>query len=153
MKEFFKFYRWGIHTKSRMALYYAAIIFMKILFDYFVGITQSSNLFLLQAVLVCFLAAFLEGFLFPEEKELEKPALMKRSILWVLMMNLVLGGSSVLFQWFPDRPLWYYITLFVVLELGILAMWIGIHVAEKIDSRRLNEGLHSYRNLPQQKKQ
>lgn len=145
MKSFFKFYRWGIHVKSRMALYFGAILFMKIVLDYFIGITQSSNLFLLQALLVCFLVALLEGFLFPEGIELEKPALIKRSILWVLMINLALICSSVFMNWFTGRPLWYLIALFIFLEFGILAMWIGLHIAEKIDSRSLNDGLNSYR--------
>lgn len=144
MKEFFRFYRWGMNMKYHMALYYMALIFIRMVLDFFCGIYQTENLFLFEAFFPCVAVAVLEVFLFPDSKELEKPVLLKRTLLWFVALNVILIGSAILFRWFAGRPSWYIILLAVFLEVGILAVWIGLHIANRIDSKALNAGLDSY---------
>lgn len=141
MNKFMRFYRFMLHTKSHMALYSVSIICIGGALDYFCGIYEMNTWMLFQKIIVMFVIAFAEAILFPEGKEIEKPALIKRSVLWVVLCNGILFGAAWNFDWFADRPDWYYMMLVLFLELALFLMWIGVFVAEDLDSKSLNRGL------------
>ena len=54
-----------------------------------------------------------------------------------------LGGALAL-GWFSNVPLWGGIFLVLFLEWGLSAMWFGLHVALRRDTRSLNRKLSEY---------
>ena len=86
--------------------------------------------------------AIIESALFPDH--FDESELQRRTILWVIMCNLLFIGAAVLFRWFADVPLWGECLLIVILEGGLFAMWFGVHVAQKIETRALNQHLHDF---------
>jgi hypothetical protein len=88
--------------------------------------------------------AILESFLFPEGRELEPSALRVRTVWWGLLCNLGFVGGALALGWFSNVPLWGGIFLVLFLEWGLSAMWFGLHVALRRDTRSLNRKLSEY---------
>ena len=133
MGEFIRFYSWGLSMKFHMAVYTLALVFFKAIFNALAGEGSVSSLTMLQMLLVSMAVAILESFLFPEGRELEPSALRVRTVWW----GLALG-------WFSNVPLWGGIFLVLFLEWGLSAMWFGLHVALRRDTRSLNRKLSEY---------
>ena len=103
-----------------------------------------SSLTMLQMLLVSMAVAILESFLFPEGRELEPSALRVRTVWWGLLCNLGFVGGALALGWFSNVPLWGGIFLVLFLEWGLSAMWFGLHVALRRDTRSLNRKLSEY---------
>lgn len=142
MKEFMRFYRWGMNMKLHMAIYTLALVFFRGLIEILLGNDSISLLMLVQMLLTSMVVAIIESFCLPDK--LNEDALKQRTILWVLMCNLLFIGASVIFQWFNDIPAWGYIILILILEGGLFAMWFGVHVVQKMDTRDLNTHLKQF---------
>ena len=142
MKEFTHFYRWGLNMKQHMAIYTMALIFFRGVIEVLLGHDSISILMLVEMTLTSMVIAIIESALFPDH--FDESELQRRTILWVIMCNLLFIGAAVRFQWFADVPLWGECLLIVILEGGLFAMWFGVHVAQKIETRALNQHLHDF---------
>lgn len=141
MKEFFSFYRWGIQMKFHMSIYTIALIFFKSVVNLLQGSDVVSVWTMLEMLVLAMALAICETFLFPEEKELTPAALRSRTVVWAVLVNVLFLGGSLFFHWFSGVPAWGAAALVVFLEGGAFAMWIGMHVALKKDTDRLNRRL------------
>ena len=97
MEQFNRFYLWGVNTKYRMGLYFAAAVSFKGLVNALLGLWTVDTLILLEMLLACFAFACLETAIFPHGKNLlaEK----KRVALWAMCLKLL--------QWKPVTvPMW-----------------------------------------------
>ena len=141
MGEFIRFYSWGLSMKFHMAVYTLALVFFKAIFNALAGEGSVSSLTMLQMLLVSMAVAILESFLFPEGRELEPSALRVRTVWWGLLCNLGFVGGALALGWFSNVPLWGGIFLVLFLEWGLSAMWFGLHVALRRDTRSLNRKL------------
>ena len=144
MGEFIRFYSWGLSMKFHMAVYPLALVFFKAIFNALAGEGSVSSLTMLQMLLVSMAVAILESFLFPEGRELEPSALRVRTVWWGLLCNLGFVGGALALGWFSNVPLWGGIFLVLFLEWGLSAMWFGLHVALRRDTRSLNRKLSEY---------
>ena len=144
MGEFIRFYSWGLSMKFHMAIYTLALVFFKAIFNALAGEGSVSSLTMLQMLLVSMAVAILESFLFPEGRELEPSALRVRTVWWGLLCNLGFVGGALALGWFSNVPLWGGIFLVLFLEWGLSAMWCGLHVALRRDTRSLNRKLSEY---------
>ena len=154
MGEFIRFYSWGLSMKFHMAVYTLALVFFKAIFNALAGEGSVSSLTMLQMLLVSMAVAILESFLFPEGRELEPSALRVRTVWWGLLCNLGFVGGALALGWFSNVPLWGGIFLVLLgmfgaamaffLEWGLSAMWFGLHVALRRDTRSLNRKLSEY---------
>lgn len=141
MKEFFSFYRWGMNMKFHMSIYTIALLSIKSVVNLLQGSDMVSIWTMLEMLVLSLVLAVCETFLFPEEKELTPAALRSRTVVWALLVNILFIGGSIGFRWFSSVPVWGGIALMAFLEGGAFAMWIGMHVALKKDTARLNRKL------------
>ena len=70
MEQFNRFYLWGLNTKYRMGLYFAAAVSFKGLVNALLGLWTVDTLILLEMLLACFAFACLETAIFPYGKNL-----------------------------------------------------------------------------------
>ena len=77
-------------------------------------------------------------------RELEPSSLRVRTVWWGLLCNLGFVGGALALGWFSNVPLWGGIFLVLFLEWGLSAMWFGLHVALRRDTRSLNRKLSEY---------
>lgn len=141
MKEFFSFYRWGMNMKFHMSIYTIALLSVKSVVNLLQGSDVVSIWTMIEMVVVSMVLAICETFLFPEEKELPSAALRNRTVVWAVLLNVLFLGGSLFFHWFSGVPAWGAAALIAFLEGGAFAMWIGMHVALKKDTARLNRKL------------
>ena len=141
-KKFVSVYRWGIEVKSSMGLYFSGLVFMKAISDAVAGRFIMDTLILMEMLLAAMLFAMVEACLFPRHRE--QTHLIRNTVLWVLLAQLVFVGGALLMRWFTPTPWWMALILVVTLELSLQAMWYGYHVALKQDTERLNRGLRRF---------
>lgn len=128
--------------KLHMALYTLALVFIRGLIEILLGNDSISLLMLVQMLLTAMSVAIIESICLPEK--LDECKLKQRTILWAIMCNLLFIGASVCFHWFNDIPTWGVILLIIFLEGGLFAMWFGVHVVQKMDTRDLNMHLKQF---------
>lgn len=134
--------------KFHMAIYTLALVFFKALVNLLTGVYAVDSLTMLQMLLVSMAVAILESFLFPDGQDLPKELMPRRTVWWALMCNVGFLGGALAFRWFAGVPAWGAAILLVWLELGLAAMWFGLHVALKKDTRQLNKKLLEYQERP-----
>lgn len=144
MKKFFRFFKWAMNFKLFMAIDALALIFMKSLCVLLMGGDSVSILLLVQMTLVALAASLLQMACFPEGRELDRPALLKRTALWAVGTIILFVGGALLLGWFADVPHWGGALLVIALELGLFFMWLGVQVALKVDTVRLNQSLRNF---------
>lgn len=144
MKEFLQFYHWGMMTKLHMSMYALALLFCKGVESLLRGERSIAILTMAQMVVVSFLVAVLESFLFPQDAELSPQTLRGRTILWAVVCNLGFAGGALALGWFSAVPLWGAALLIAALEGGLCAMWVGMHLARQRETKRLNDGLQRF---------
>lgn len=145
MKEFIRFYGWGVSMKFHMAIYTLALTATDGLVQWMMGARSLPILTLLEMMLVSLAVAVLESCIFPRDGAWEGPAMLRRTALWALMCNLGFIGGALGFGWFSGIPAWAAALLVLVLECGLAAMWFGEHVALRRDTERLNRKLREYK--------
>lgn len=142
MEPFNRFYLWGLNTKYRMGLYFAAAVSFKGLVNALLGLWMVDTLILLEMLLACFAFACLETAIFPHGKNLlaEK----KRVALWTVLANVIFLGCGWMLRWFPGIPLWGALVLVLFLESSLGGMWYALWLKEKRDTAALNQGLRRF---------
>ncbi len=142
MEQFNRFYLWGLNTKYRMGLYFAAAVSFKGLVNALLGLWMVDTLILLEMLLACFAFACLETAIFPHGKNLlaEK----KRVALWAVLANVIFLGCGWMLRWFPGIPLWGALVLVLFLESSLGGMWYALWLKEKRDTAALNQGLRRF---------
>ena len=142
MEQFNRFYLWGLNTKYRMGLYFAAAVSFKGLVNALLGLWTVDTLILLEMLLACFAFACLETAIFPHGKNLlaEK----KRVALWAVLANMIFLGCGWMLRWFPGIPLWVALVLVLFLESSLGGMWYALRLKEKRETAALNQGLRRF---------
>ena len=146
MKQFFRFYGWGMQMKLHMALYAVALLFFKCVVCLLMGEKSVEVAVILEMIAAAFLFAVAESFLFPAGLVLARSVLAFRTVIWVAVCNLLFAGGAMALHWYPGLPLWGGWLLLLVLELGLAAMWFGTHVVLRIQTAELNRSLREYQN-------
>ena len=142
MEKFNRFYLWGVNTKYRMGLYFAAAASFKGLVNVLLGSWTVETLILLEMLLACFGFACLETALFPAGKNLLSEG--KRVALWAVLANIIFIGCAWGLNWFPGIPLWGALLLVLFLESSLGGMWYALWLKEKRNTAALNQGLRRF---------
>ena len=142
MKDFNRFYLWGVNTKYSMGLYFSAAVFVKGLVNVLMENWTIDVIILLEMLLACFAFACLETAIFPHGKNLlaEK----KRVALWAVLANVIFLCCGWMLRWFPGIPLWGALVLVLFLESSLGGMWYALWLKEKRDTAALNQGLRRF---------
>ncbi|MEA5059572.1 MAG: hypothetical protein VB049_06010, partial [Candidatus Pelethousia sp.] len=138
MKRFARFYNWAFGVKLNMGIYTIALLFANGIFVLLTGGNSIVVWTILQMTLTAFAVSSLQYACFPPHKDLDKPALRGRTILWGLGSNVLFIGASVIFNWFSGIPGWGTWILILMLEFALVAMWVAIHITQKLETDELN---------------
>ena len=144
MKEFLRFYRWGMEVKLYMSIYTLALVFFRGIVAVLQGEDSVNVWIMLEMLLVSFAFACAQYVLLPVGQTFERPERRRRTVVWTVLGNLLFLGGAAVFRWFPGLPGWGTAVLVAMLELGLLAMWFGDQVARRRDTQALNEGLRRF---------
>ena len=140
MKQFLRFYAWGVEVKLYMSIYTAAVVFFQGITEVLQGRYSISVWVLLEMLLVSFGFAAIQYAVLPAGNWTSKKGL----AVWVISANVLYIGGALVFGWFPGVPLWGDILLIAMLECGLWAVWFGEQVACWRDTRVLNRSLQKF---------
>ena len=140
MKQFLRFYAWGVEVKLYMSIYTAAVVFFQGITEVLQGRYTISVWVLLEMLLVSFVFAAIQYAVLPAGNWSSKKGL----AVWVVCANVLYIGSALVFGWFPGVPLWGNIVLVAMLEVSLWAIWFGEQVARWRDTRALNRSLRKF---------
>ena len=140
MKQFLRFYAWGVEVKLYMSIYTAAVVFFQGITEVLQGRYSISVWVLLEMLLVSFGFAAIQYAVLPAGNWTSKKGLAA----WVISANVLYIGGALVFGWFPGVPLWGDILLIAMLECGLWAVWFGEQVACWRDTRALNRSLRQF---------
>lgn len=140
MREFLRFYSWGMEVKLYMGIYTAAAVVYQGVAEALQGRYAISVWVLLEMLLVSFVFAMIQYAVLPAGQWASK----KRLAIWVLSANVLYIGSALVFGWFPGVPLWGDILLTALLECTLWAIWFGEQVACWRDTQALNQNLRQF---------
>lgn len=146
MKEFQKFYVWGLNTKQYMGLYFSAIVFFAGIVTALYGGNSLRLTTLLQILLTSFAAAVLQSCLLPDSTDFSKKTFFGRSIFWMLSSSALVLVVSLVGGWFADLPAWCPWLLALFMLGGFTAMLWGIKLEQNADTLRLNDSLKRYQS-------
>ena len=140
MKQFLRFYAWGVEVKLYMSIYTAAVLFFQGITEVLQGRYSISVWGLLEMLLVSFVFAAIQYAVLPAGQWSSRG----RLAAWAVSANVLYIGGALVFGWFPGVPLWGDILLIVLLECGLVAVWFGEQVACCRDTRALNRSLRKF---------
>lgn len=146
MKEFKKFYVWGMNAKLYMGIYFAATVFIMGIVLAIVGRDSISLLTLVQILLVDMVIAFSQVWLLNEQTDYSRSIFFGRSVLWLAIAVGLTVGASVLFGWFGGLPAWCNLLLGVFMLFGLSATLFGLKFEQEQDTIKLNSNLRTYQN-------
>lgn len=144
MKQSLRLFRWSMHLKYRMTFYFTILMALKALADYTMGADSVRILTMVEFFCISLLISIIEQLCFQDDREYTREQLRNRTLIWFLGINLVLISSCLVFGWLAAVPGWLIWLIAAAMELGLVFLWIGFHVAEKIDTKALNRGLEKF---------
>ena len=140
MKQFLRFYAWGMEVKLYMSIYTAAVVFFQGITEVLQGRYAISVWVLLEMLLVSFVFAAIQYVILPAGEWSSRG----RLAAWAVCANVLYIGSALVFGWFPGVPLWGNIVLVAMLEVSLWAIWFGEQVARWRDTRARNRRLRKF---------
>lgn len=144
MKEFKKFYVWGMNAKFYMALYFAATVFLIGIILAITGRSSIDLLTLVQILLVDMVIAFLQVWILDEQTDYSRSIFFIRSILWLAISVGLTVGVSVFFGWFHGLPAWCNLLLGIFMLFGFSATLFGLKFEQEQETIKLNRKLQTY---------
>lgn len=150
MKEFKKFFVWGMNVKFYMGIYFAATVFIIGIVLAITGRDSIGLLTLLQILLADMVIAFLQVWLLDEQTDYSRSIFFGRSVLWLAIAVGLIVGASVLFGWFGGLPTWCNLLLGVFMLIGLSATLFGLKFEQEQDTIKLNSNLQRYQKNDKQ---
>lgn len=145
MKEFKRFYVWGMCTKRNMGVYLATLIFFCGIIALCCGQRTISLLALLEMLLVSFAIAVLQSFMLPDGTDYSGGVFFARAMVWAGISSIVIFAASLLGGWLA-LPGWLPgVLLGALMFAGLLAMLIGERFRQELETEQLNEALRRSR--------
>ena len=146
LNKYLQFFRWGMTFKLYMAIYTLGILFFQIFCRVVQGQDTISVWHIIQMTLVGLGTSLVQMLCFPENRELAGGALRARTFIWFLVSNGLIIGGALGFGWFSPLPGWAAACLVAALELALFFMWVGVHLALRADTQRLNNSLRAFQH-------
>lgn len=144
MKEFQKFYLWGMNTKFYMGLYFSAMVFLGGLLVVLFGGDSLRIITLLQMLLLSFAIALVQVWVLPDSVDFSRGILFGRSICWLLFSAAAVAAVSAFGGWFQGLPSWCPLLMGGFMLFGGGAMLVGLKLEQEADTVHLNAALEEY---------
>ena len=147
MKLYLRFYRWAMQMKLRMGIYTVALLFCKIVWNWYAGIYEVRSLDILTIWATCLIFAMVESAILPNDND--RTYSKKQTAVWAVAANLIFLVSAFWNNWFQGIGGLGTGVLLFFLELVLALMWFGDNVARYVDSAQLNRQLKAYQKKTQ----
>lgn len=144
MEKFLKLYNWELHNELFASMYFAGMLSMYAIEVLLYGDRSIDIFIMLEMLCVCYIIAIIQKIIFWNDTTYSKKANTIRTLFWFVTSMFLVIISSILFQWFINLQTWAMGAFIVYMVVFLFAMWLGIYVEKKIDTKNLNNMLSRY---------
>ncbi|MBU5626822.1 hypothetical protein KQI82_07830 [Oscillibacter sp. MSJ-2] len=145
MKEFKKFYVWGMNAKFYMGIYFAALVFLSGLVTAISGGDSLKLIHLLQMLLLAMVVALAQVLLLEGKRTYNSKEMAWRSGLWVAGAAGATVICALAFGWMEGLGGWCPYLLGLFMTFGCCAMLIGLKFERDADTVHLERELETYK--------
>ena len=125
MKEFKKFYLFGMNAKFYMGICFAAIVMIVSIVKVIFGETFISVWTLLEILLTSLIIGFSQAIILKDGTDYSKGIFFKKSFIWLLLSETVIMSIAYIRGWFLNLPLWAFPLCGIFMLFGFCAMLFG----------------------------
>jgi hypothetical protein len=144
MKGFLRYYKWELNNELFASIYFTGLISMYCIEVLLKGERNVDILIMFEMLILCYIISLFQTVIFTGKYSNSSKSLIIRSILWFTITMLLVVVTSISFKWFVHLQSWAMLAFYIYMILFLITIWIGIHMANKIDTKNLNSMLSHY---------
>lgn len=144
MKGFLRYYKWELNNELFASIYFVALLSMYSIVILLDGKRSIDIFIMLEMLIVCYAISILQQIVFSDNHNYSTKSLIIRTVIWFLFSMFLVLISSILFHWFRELQTWALGAFMAFMAIFLIALWVGIHIANKIDTNKLNNMLINY---------
>lgn len=145
MKRFIRWCNWELHNEFLACSYFAVMLIMYCIINLIFGTREVDIFIIFEMFLANYLLSTIHKLILDTEQDYSAKSFMIRAVILSIFSIAVVIIVSILFKWFDGMPLWAGITIYSVLILSYLTVWIIINLGKKYDTKKLNEQLINFK--------
>lgn len=145
MIKLVKYFNWELKNEYIACSYFSVILLMYCIILLILGTKNVDILVVFEMFLTTYVLSTFQRFILDDEKEYSEKTFIVRATFFSVISVIVTVIASVLGRWFDGMPLWAAITIYVMLIISFLTVWIISKLGKKYDTQRLNEQLINYK--------
>ena len=144
MKKLLKLYKWELNNELYASIYFAAMLSIYGLEVLLHGERSVDIFIMLEMLIVCYTIALIQKIIFTDHSNYTGKSLIVRTSVWLVISVILVLVASLLFDWFSNLQSWSRGVFVATMTLCFVMIWVGIHIANKIDTKHLNNMLSNY---------
>ena len=144
MKGFLRFYKWELNNEMFCSFYFVAMLCMYSIEMLLHGKININIFIMLEMLLLSYALSLVQKIIFSNDSNANRKDLIIKTIIWFVSSLFLIIVASTIFQWFVDLQAWAMGLFIGYMVLFFFAIWVGIHIANKIDTKNLNDMLSHY---------
>jgi len=145
MKKIVRYFNWELKNEFVACAYFAVILLMYCIIKLILGTKNIDILVVFEMFITIYALSTLQKLILDDEKEYSEKTFILRAAFISVLSVIVTAVVSILGEWFKGMPLWAAITIYVVLIISYLTVWIILKLGKKYDTQKLNEQLANFK--------
>lgn len=145
MKKLIRYCNWELKNEFIACGYFSVMLLMYCIIDWIFGIKDVNIFIIFEMFLTNYVLSTLHKIILDTEKDYPSKSFILRAILLSVISVIVVIIVSVLCGWFDGMPRWTGLTIYSMLIISYLTVWIIINLGKKYDTNKLNEQLANFK--------
>lgn len=145
MKRFIRWCNWELNNEFLACGYFTVMLIMYCIIDLIFGTKEIPILIIFEMFLVNYLLSTVHKLILDIERDYSAKSFILRAVILSILSITVVIIVSILCNWFEGMPLWTGITIYSILIISYLTVWIIVNLGKKYDTKKLNEQLAKYK--------
>lgn len=145
MKNFIKWCNWELKNEFVACGYFTVMLIMYCIIKLILGFKNVDILIMFEMFSTNYVLTLLQKLILDTDKEYsERSFILRGSVISVIsVIATIIAGE--LGGWFDGMPLWAGISIYSMLILSYLTVWILLKIGKKYDTQQLNEQLANFK--------
>jgi Protein of unknown function (DUF3021). len=145
MKKIIRYCSWELKNDFASSTYFAIIILMYCITRFILGIKEVDIFVIFEMYITIYVLSTLQKLILDDEKEYDEKTFIGRAAFISIFSVIVIVAVSILGKWFEGMPLWTAITIYTMLIISYLTVWIILKLEKKYDTKKLNQQLANFK--------
>jgi hypothetical protein len=145
MKKFIRYCSWELKNDYAASAYFTVMLLMYCIIDLICGVKNVDIIIIVEMFLTNYLLSTLNKIFLDEDKEYSAKSFVIRGAVISVISVIIVIAAGRLGGWFDGLPLWAGLTIYLMLILTYLTIWVILKLGKKYDTQKLNEQLANFK--------